>query len=303
MRTDYSKASEQFGKAESLIKEVMPENKYPAWQAFRSELLNLCASFRHYYNRLTKQNHRTSVHHMKALVAGSTARAASSHANLTCLPARRFRVGSCLPGILKALDFKLNTSEDYKPINVEDHLKDLGARARTNFVSELKQGLTVTIEYFRWTCGSRAGVDAHIIWRVPFAPSLRDSARTAELYNRCTLNQRSYLNRAASSLFISSLVESNLTSGRAAAHAIYQFIAESSGGAVMPCERTAAGQQALLAAHLILSSGDKDLAYDLRMFNGRVQDGAFDEFWNTLADMLEKYKRAPERRHGMMRPT
>uniref|UniRef100_A0A7S1X048 Uncharacterized protein n=1 Tax=Tetraselmis chuii TaxID=63592 RepID=A0A7S1X048_9CHLO len=92
--------------------------------------------------------------------------------------------------------------------------------------------------------------------------------------------------------------KADLTSGAAAANAVYSFIAAATGSAQLPMERSEDGRRALLAAHLVMLSDCMDLAYDLRAYNGRPDSGAFEEFWNTLADMVEEYKKVDDRRHG-----
>eukprot|EP00873_Tetraselmis_striata_P041898 jgi/Tetstr1/462162/TSEL_007227.t1 len=146
---------------------------------------------------------------------------------------------------------------------------------------------------------SRQRAHSHMVWKVPARESERDSAATAQLHADCVDGQSNTMrmNRAAASLFRNHMTDANLCDGVAAAYAIYQFLACTTGTALMPMDRSFVGRKAWLAAQLVIESGDQDLAYDMRAYNGRPRDGAFEKFWDKLADMLEKYKQPHDRRH------
>eukprot|EP00873_Tetraselmis_striata_P039419 jgi/Tetstr1/459683/TSEL_005038.t1 len=145
---------------------------------------------------------------------------------------------------------------------------------RAYFIAELKQGLSATFEYWRWACGSRSDVHTHVVWKAPLSPTERSCAKSAKLFNECTRRQTVYLNIAITSLFTAAVQKSYLTSGAAAANASYNFIADATGSAQLPMERSEDGRMAMLAAHLVMLSDCMDLAYDLREYNGRPESGA-----------------------------
>lgn len=297
--TNYDKANTSFIAAEGIMNHIM--KMHTAWEPFLSKWLVFFASFRHYYLRISRQRARTAVMHAAPAPALTAAAAAPAHANLSAIKARKYRQGVACPQILQALDLKLGMLGNYRQVDLQMYLKALNTRDRSYFVSQLKTGLSCCVEHFHWVNGSRVGADSHVVWKVPAQESERDSAATARLYADCVDGQSNTMrmNRAAASLFRNHMTDANLCDGVAAAYAIYQFLACTTGTALMPMDRSFVGRKAWLAAQLVIESGDQDLAYDLRAYNGRPRDGAFEKFWDKLADMLEKYKQPHERRHGM----
>ena len=289
-------AAKLFAEAKPIVEGMKKENPADKDAPLYTKLGVLFASFEHYYCRLYRRLEAQTEHNNAEGVAMNAPEAADSRANLTTIPPRRLRKGCTIAKCLLGLDRVLCDSPYYKPINLERFLAPLDNR--TYFIAELKQGLSATFEYWRWACGSRSDVHTHVVWKVPLSPTERSSAKSAKLFNECTRRQSVYLSRAAASLFTAAMQKADLTSGAAAANAVYSFIAAATGSAQLPMERSEDGRRALLAAHLVMLSDCMDLAYDLRAYNGRPDSGAFEEFWNTLADMVEEYKKVDDRRHG-----
>jgi hypothetical protein len=55
-----------------------------------------------------------------------------------------------------------------------------------------------SIDHWSWTpSGSRAGLVAHVIWKVPTLPENRDLQITIDLQNQCVARQKIYYNGSA----------------------------------------------------------------------------------------------------------
>lgn len=157
------------------------------------------------------------------------------------------------------------------------------------------------MEHFHWACGSRVGVDSHVAWKVHASPSLRDSTRTAELYNSC-INEHSNtlrLNKAAVSLFWSHMREADHTTDR---QPHKPFISSLRAAPALPSYPWIGAWQAGLRGLQLSWCYSVATGIWLMTCVHTMGDPLMERFRSSgtlLADMLEQYKQVHERRHGM----
>jgi len=58
--------------------------------------------------------------------------------------------------------------EEYFMIDANDYMQDLSKMQRLKYLLNLQQGLSVPVFFYTWIWGGgRAGINPHVIWRVP----------------------------------------------------------------------------------------------------------------------------------------
>jgi hypothetical protein len=93
--------------------------------------------------------------------------------------------------------------------------------------------------------------------------------------------------------YLACVVHPDFISSKAAAKAVWQFIA----GDTVQLGRSDSATAALWA----LNSCDQDVIFDMRAMNGATKDPAFDPFWKELEEQLQSYKTVHSRRYGEWR--
>jgi len=80
-------------------------------------------------------------------------------------PRRADRVA---PPVLRRLNARLENALEYDIIDVKDYMDDMSRSQRHMYLLQMEQGMSVPIFHYTWSWGgSRAGVNPHVIWRVP----------------------------------------------------------------------------------------------------------------------------------------
>ncbi len=78
------------------------------------------------------------------------------------------RVDKAIPSILWRLNTKLETAREYEMIDANDFVEDMSRLQRHRYLMQVQQGMSVPMFHYTWTWGgSRAGINPHVIWRVP----------------------------------------------------------------------------------------------------------------------------------------
>jgi hypothetical protein len=136
------------------------------------------------------------------------------------------------------------------------------------------------IEHWSWMPGGgRAGLVAHVIWKIPKLFDDRDLQKTITLQNQCVAKQTIYYNRATRIAFLAVVEPLYICSKSALLASVTYFNGEFSIPVSTPKDRTIEFQRPQIAAELALLAQDEDIAMDLRTLNGRPNDHAFDIFW------------------------
>ncbi len=73
-----------------------------------------------------------------------------------------------IPAKLRPLNIRIQQSAEYEMIDVIDFMTGMTNPQRHNFLLKMHEGMSDPILSYTWSRGgSRAGVNPHIIWRVP----------------------------------------------------------------------------------------------------------------------------------------
>jgi hypothetical protein len=190
---------------------------------------------------------------------------------------------------------RLEQATEYEMIDVNDFMIGMSNDQRYRYLLKMNEGLSEPIFSYTWSKGgSRAGVNPHVIWRVPLKTEKeqREQGLQTSQNNIDYLKQNTiiYRTRAERSAYLATVVKTNFISSRAAAQAVYEFIT----GDVMP--KSTLSSEAIAAARFALNSQDPDIIVDLRKLNGRITNDLFDPFWAKMAAVVEG--RVDDRRHG-----
>ena len=234
--------------------------------------------------------------------------------------------------VVKEIDRRVSIKGNYDKIDLQPFVDGLLCWQRYRALREMQKGLTSgTIEYWSWMPGGgRAGIAAHVIWKVgPFplcltfahldllfsksiAPVMciqvprieadRDPQMTARIQASLVARQTVYYNRAARSAMLAVTQPLYISASSAMVACLEFFTGEYMTKARFPRDRTVERQTPQIAAELAVLSQDLDLGMDLRRLNARPEDPAFDKFWAKACHLLEEYKRVDDRRHGESLP-
>ena len=100
--------------------------------------------------------------------------------------------------IVRKIDCRLSRLGMYEKVSLNYFFTDLVCWQRHKEIKDLQLGLTCgTIEHWSWMPGGgRAGVAAHVVWKVHTLAADRDLQKTVELQNECVAKQKQYYNRA-----------------------------------------------------------------------------------------------------------
>jgi hypothetical protein len=78
------------------------------------------------------------------------------------------RADTSIPAILRPLNTCIQQSPEYAMIDVKDFMTCMNNSQRHYFLLTVHEGMSVPIFNYTWSRGgSRAGVNPHVIWRVP----------------------------------------------------------------------------------------------------------------------------------------
>jgi hypothetical protein len=150
--------------------------------------------------------------------------------------------------------------------------------------------------------GGRAGLAAHVVWKVPTLPSNRDLQKTVDLQNQCVAKQKIYYNKATRLAFLAVADPLYISSKSALLASVTYFTGEFNIAVSIPSDRTIANQGPQFAAQLALLTQNEDIALDLRYLNGRPTSTGFDFYWAKAEFLLEEFKKVDDRRHGAFIP-
>ena len=117
--------------------------------------------------------------------------------------------------------------------------------------------------------GGRAGLAAHVVWKVPTLAVNRDLDKTIDLQNQCAAKQTIYYNKGHETSFFAVVDPLYISSKSTLLAYITYFTGELNNIAVrIPSDRAVDNQGPQIAARLALSTQDDDMSLDLRRFNG-----------------------------------
>jgi len=201
---------------------------------------------------------------------------------------------------VRMIDCRLSRLGMYEELNLNYLFKDLVCWQRNKAIKDLRLGLpSGTIEHWSWMPGGgRAGIAAHVVWKVPTLATDRDLQKTVDLQNQCVANQKRYYNRATRNALLAVVSPLYISSKSALMATVTYFTGEFNISVSLPSDRTVDNQAPQIVARLALLTQDEDIALDLRRLNGRPSNPAFDSFWAKADFLLEEFKKVDDRRHG-----
>ncbi len=155
--------------------------------------------------------------------------------------------------------------------------------------------MSVPIFSYTWNRGgSRAGINPHVIWRIPSISDtnacdegMNTSQRNIEYLNNNTATYHSRVERTA---YMATMVNKNFVSSTSVAQAIIEFITRDLMSTHIVSEDASA------AAKYAINCQDTDIIVDKRKLNARQKSNVFDKLWAKMAEMVER--RVNDRRHG-----
>jgi hypothetical protein len=77
------------------------------------------------------------------------------------------RADNWIPPILRPLDEKMQSADEYAMIDVNEFMTDISGMHRHRFIFQLQQGLHVHVFLYTWAWGGMFGIYSHVAWRVP----------------------------------------------------------------------------------------------------------------------------------------
>jgi len=263
-----------------------------SWQnGFGEMFLNFRDAMQRYCLRLSGQNIRqTQAHKLFApLRSGKNA--------LKMYVKDPRRADKAIHPILRPLNTKPGSALEYEMVDLNDYMGDMSRSQRYMYLLLLQQGMSVPIFHYTWSWGgSRAGVNPHVIWRVP--PLSEKQAR----YDGMNTSQRNieYLNKNTSiyrhswaehTAYMAVVVKNEFVCSIVVAQAIFEFLT----GEYLSTSNV--NQEDVAAAtRYALNFHDIDNIVDMRRLNARPKGNAFDPFWAKMAEFVEG--RMNDRRHG-----
>jgi hypothetical protein len=70
--------------------------------------------------------------------------------------------------VLRRQNTKLENAIEYDIVDVNDYIEDMSRSQQHMYLLQMQQGMFVPIFHYTWSWGgSRAGVNPHVIWRIP----------------------------------------------------------------------------------------------------------------------------------------
>ena len=204
--------------------------------------------------------------------------------------------------IVKKIDLRLCQLEMYEKLCLNQFFIGLLCWQRHKAIKDIQLSLpSGCIEHWSWMHGGgRAGLAAHVIWKIPKMLEERDLQKTVSLQNQCVAKQTIYYNKATKNAFLAVAKPSYISNKSALLASMTYFTGEFSIAISTPKDRSIDYQRPQLAAQLALLTQDEDIAMDLRTLNGMPNDPAFDPFWAKAQLLLEEFKKVDDRRHGAM---
>ena len=201
---------------------------------------------------------------------------------------------------VRKIDRRLCELGVYEKLNLNSLFIGLLCWQRHKVIKDMQKGLpSASIEHWSWMPGGgRAGIAAHVIWKVPTLVEDRDLQKTIDLQNQCVSKQKIYYNRATRIAFLAVAQPLYMSSKSALMASVKYFTGEYSVAISTPSDRSIENQRPQIAAELALLTQDEDIALDLRILNGRPNNPAFDSFWAKGKFLLEEYRKVDDRRHG-----
>ena len=133
------------------------------WQnGFGEVFINFRDGMQRYYLRLTGQAQRSTQAQQSAAPLRNTDN------SLHVYVKEPRRADKTIPPHLRPLNKRLESALEYEMIDVNDYMEDMSRMQRHRYILQMQQGLSFPIFHYTWTWGgSRAGVNPHVIWRVP----------------------------------------------------------------------------------------------------------------------------------------
>jgi len=203
---------------------------------------------------------------------------------------------------VRKIDHRLCQMGMYEKLNLNYYFVGLLCWQRYKAIQDMRLGLpSGCIQHWSWMPGGgRAGLAAHVIWKVPKLHDERDLQKIIQLQNQCVAKQTIYYNKATRNAFLAIAEPSYINRKSAVLTCVTYFTGEFNITIKTPIDKTSEGQRPQLAAEFALLTQDEDIALDLRTLNGRPKDPAFDPFWAKAKLLLEEYKKVDDRRHGAL---
>jgi hypothetical protein len=190
------------------------------WEhGFGTMFLGFRDAMQKYYLRLTGQVIRQVAVHLNV-----TPMRTAQNALHVYIKEKR-RADRAIPLVLQAIDKKVQDVANYIMIDVNEFMGNFSTMQRHKFILQLQQGLSVPVFYYTWTWGgSKAGINPHIIWRVPpeSEKEKRDEGMSESQKNIDFLHKNTaiYHTRAERTAYLAAVVNKNLVNSAAAAQAI-----------------------------------------------------------------------------------
>ena len=124
-----------------------------------------------YYMRLTGQVERQIQVHKSATPLRTCEKALQLYIK------EQRRAASAIPLALQAMDTQVQNVDENVTIDVNDYMPDMSRMNRHRFLLHVQQGLFAPIFCYTWIWGgSTAGINPHVIWRVPIESQIEQRA-------------------------------------------------------------------------------------------------------------------------------
>jgi hypothetical protein len=146
----------------------------------------------------------------------------------------------------------------YDKLNLNTFFIGLLCWQRHKAIKDMRVGLpSGAIDHWYWTPGgSRAGLVAHVIWKVPTGLENRDLQKTIDMQNQCVARQKIYYNRDARIAYLDVMQPLHISSKSVLMASIADFTGEFNVFISLPRYRSIEYQIPQICAELALLTQD-----------------------------------------------